>query len=199
MTQLWKRRSCPHCGTELDAISNKVDLMLRGIGHRGSSFTDVDGLVHDGRTDRFLFMEFKWPGEALTNGQGTALKELALESRITVWYIQVDFNEDANLVGWSDMRWPLAMDVISIKEFRARFEAWWNNGFTLTRGGFIQPREFTHGRTWMERMADSCSLREFVEAEIARAHVELASLRAERDYWKAAAVAATRKKKSRLY
>ena len=79
MTQLRKQK---------DAISNHFDELLAGIGHRGSSFTDVDGLVHDSKTNRFLMLEFKQDGEELNFGQEWALEEFAKQpgcSVIAIW------------------------------------------------------------------------------------------------------------------
>jgi hypothetical protein len=70
-----------------DSISNHFDKLFSNIGHRGSSFTDVDGLVHDAKTNRFLLMEFKMPGERLSAGQEWAISEFAKQPGCWAWAI----------------------------------------------------------------------------------------------------------------
>lgn len=82
------------------AISNFFDRVLKGIGHRGSSFTDVDALTHDEATDRFLFQEFKNADEQLNRGQARLLKGLARREFCTVWCVR---RLDDRHVEWCDV------------------------------------------------------------------------------------------------
>lgn len=112
MTQL---RKCK-CG-----ISNHFDTILTGIGHRGSSFTDVDAVTHDARTHRFLFQEFKQEGEPVDPAQYRALKDLvAIPKHFTVWIV---IKRHDGQIGWSAFGHPER--VISVVEYQARFAAWW--------------------------------------------------------------------------
>ena len=89
MTQLRKHR---------DAISNYFDQIERGIGKRGSTFTDVDAVSHDGDTRRFLFREFKQDGERLDPAQRWVLRELAHLPGCTVWFVR---KRDDGRIGWA--------------------------------------------------------------------------------------------------
>lgn len=112
MTQL---RRCK-CG-----ISNYFDTILQGIGHRGSSFTDVDAVAHDGRTHRFLFQEFKQDGEPLHPSQHWMLKDLvAIPAHFTVWLM---VKRRDGQIGWSEF--GHAERVISVAEYQGRVAAWW--------------------------------------------------------------------------
>lgn len=138
MTQLRKQK---------DAISNEMDRILEGVGHRGSTFTDIDAMSHDMRTHRFLFMEFKRPNESMTSGQRMALCDLALEERMTVWYVQLWPNGDYGQIAWADMRWPDSIDFISVEEFRARYRSWWENKYELGRHAEIDQDISTRSST----------------------------------------------------
>lgn len=105
-----------------DAISNYFDALLHGIGHRGSSFTDVDAVTHDEATDRFLFQEFKRDGEPLSTGQKRFLKALARKDFFTVWCVR---RRSDGLLDWCDVALRSA-EVITTDEYRDRFRRWWN-------------------------------------------------------------------------
>lgn len=109
---------------DLDAISNYFDSVLRGIGHRGSSFTDVDALTHDGATGRILVQEFKRASESLTEGQRRALQGLAsvAPKQLQVWYVQQ--LPDGNLK-WAQFGSGRYAEVISLDEYREKFRRWW--------------------------------------------------------------------------
>lgn len=120
MTQL--RAKCK-CG-----ISNELDDLERGIGHRGSSFMDFDAVSHDGRTHRFIVRELKRPNEALDPAQRILLLDLALEPRWTVWYLQLWSTGE---IAWADMRLPDSINVLTRAEYRARYGEWWSNSYRL--------------------------------------------------------------------
>lgn len=107
-----------------NAISNYFDQVLKGIGHRGSSFTDVDAVTHDEATDRFLVQEFKRADETLNKGQARMLKGLARHDYITVWCVrllktgQIEFFDVASR----------EHATLTVDEYRSRFAAWWSNG-----------------------------------------------------------------------
>jgi hypothetical protein len=56
----------------------------------------------------------------------TALMDVALERRWTVWYLQLW--RDGRIV-WADMRWPDSLDVLTVDEYRARLVSWWTNRY----------------------------------------------------------------------
>jgi len=72
---------------EPENISNHFDTLFRGLGHRGSSFTNLDGMCHDGATHRFLMLEFKHEQEDLNKAVLWSLSDLARCPTVTVWVI----------------------------------------------------------------------------------------------------------------
>jgi hypothetical protein len=106
-------------------ISNYFDELERGIGHRGSSFTDADRIcwTHNGKgANRFLFRELKAEGEKELNaGQKWALEALAKVPRVTVWggrHLGGDrilFRDFANG----------KQEVITGDTWKSRVHAWW--------------------------------------------------------------------------
>lgn len=117
MTQLRKHR---------DAISNYFDDLVRGLGKRGSTFTDIDAVTHDKDTSRFLFQEFKQADEPLHPAQAMVLRDLAGLPRCTVWFVRRVPN---GRIGWMEYRpgAPQLEEIITEREYKARFAAWWAN------------------------------------------------------------------------
>lgn len=113
-----------------DRISNYFDRVLKGVGKRGSSFTDVDAVTHDADTDRFLFQEFKGPHGVLSRGQTLLLKALARKECVTVWCVRL--REDGRL-DWCDVA-SRRLNVIDTGEYRQRFLRWWNQEPIVTTG-----------------------------------------------------------------
>ena len=104
-----------------DSISNYFDGVLRGIGKRGSSFSDIDAVSHDRDTHRFLVQEFKRENDPINPGQHWMLRDLAAIPRhFTVWHI---VKRDDGQIGFADYGDELR--VIGVDEYRARFAAWW--------------------------------------------------------------------------
>ena len=114
-----------------DAISNYFDRILRGIGKRGSSFSNVDAISHDGDTHRFLVQEFKTEYERIQPGQHWMLRDLAaLPQHFTVWHV---VKRDDGAIGFAEFGSELR--VITVDEYRARFTAWWaDQPFSEPRG-----------------------------------------------------------------
>lgn len=106
-----------------DRLSNYFNALIDGIGHRGSSFTDVDACTHDEATDRFLFQEFKGPDERLNRGQSRLLKGLSRKDYVTVWCVRK--RADGQL-DWCDVA-TRTRHTISTAEYKARFRRWWSN------------------------------------------------------------------------
>lgn len=108
------------------SISNYFDRLFDGIGHRGSSFTDVDELKysHDGWTDRFLFMEFKRDGEGCPAGQRRGLEALSKLPGVTSWYLQLRTDGKITFAEYTNGSLEL-IDMITPDECRERFAAWW--------------------------------------------------------------------------
>jgi hypothetical protein len=103
-----------------DAISNYFDEIERGIGKRGSSFTDVDAVTHDRDTDRFLFREFKHAGERLTDGQLIMLRALATLPNCTVWIVR-KLDDGCIGVGLPDR----PQEQVTVADYRERLRCWW--------------------------------------------------------------------------
>jgi hypothetical protein len=119
MTQL---RHCK-CG-----ISNYFDTVLKGLGHRGSSFMDIDAVSHDGKTHRFLLQEFKQQGEAMTPAQHWMLRDVScLPKWFTVWII---VKRSDGLIGFGQYARSLELPPIvpiALEEYQERFAAWWDS------------------------------------------------------------------------
>lgn len=115
MTQLRKYR---------DSISNWFDEIERGIGKRGSTFTDVDAVSHDKDTKRFLFREFKTKGEKLDKAQRWVLSDLARLDRCTVWFVR---KIDESTIGWAQFGSGKREMPLTIDQYRGLLHAWWNN------------------------------------------------------------------------
>lgn len=107
-----------------NAKSNWFDTALRDIGHRGSSFCDIDACTHDEVTDRFLFQEFKRADEPMSLGQNRLLKGLARRDFLTVWCVRRRLDGG---VDWYDVARGGPVEAISVEEYRARFARWWAN------------------------------------------------------------------------
>jgi len=115
MTQLRKFR---------DSISNYFDDLERGIGKRGSTFTDVDAISHDKDTRRFLFREFKHDAEPLDRAQEWTLRELAGLERCTVWLVR---KLDDGRIGWQLFRVGVLGREIALTtdQYRQKVHDWW--------------------------------------------------------------------------
>lgn len=109
------------------AISNYFDELLHGIGHRGSSFTDIDAITHDEKTGRFLVQEFKQNTERLSKGQYWMLRGLAkIPTHFTVWLVR---RLEDGRVDWADARDAAGTRrELSVEEYRAKFQEWWDQG-----------------------------------------------------------------------
>ena len=107
-----------------DAVSNYFDDIERGIGKRGSSFTDIDGMSHDRDGDRFLFREFKTNGEQMDIHQYEALKALARLPKCTVWFLRKlgDGKIRFGAIGSNEPG-----EIISEEEYKQRLRKWWTS------------------------------------------------------------------------
>lgn len=172
MTQLWK---------DPEAISNWFDAILAGLGHRGSSFTNIDSLVvaaltHDGHSRRFLFQEFKRPGEVCRYGQWWALADLARQPNTTVWLVRQC--EGLESVEWFDFNGQPA-EILTVEAYRELFAQWWSQA-PIER----TPDDSAARIIWSEYVQHDPSLQQFIAAEIARAGIALDTAQYERDHWK---------------
>jgi hypothetical protein len=105
------------------AISNYFDDVERGVGKRGSTFTDVDAVSHDKDTKRFLFREFKHETEPLSAAQRWVLQDLAGLPRCTVWLVR---RLGDGLIGWAQFGvGQTEEEVITEVEYCRRLFAWW--------------------------------------------------------------------------
>lgn len=113
MTQLRKFR---------DSISNYFDTLERGVGKRGSTFTDVDAISHDFETHRFLFREFKRENEPLDKAQLWVLRDLAHLPRCTVWMLAL---HDNGIIAFQQFGKQPVEDLLTTQEYLERLRAWW--------------------------------------------------------------------------
>lgn len=125
-------------------ISNYFDRLLHGIGHRGSSFMDIDRIdccpirvTHDGQTHRFLYQEFKHEGEASNAGQRRTLEALAIVPENTVWVV---IKRRDGRLDWGQLTAGRQTQLYTISEvdYRSRYRRWWDNQTTTaptTRDG----------------------------------------------------------------
>jgi hypothetical protein len=173
------------------ALSNWFDDVLRGIGRRGSSFTDIDrltvrGCTHDGHTRRYLYQEFKRPHEACADAQWWVLYDLAREPNATAWLVRQ--GEDLATVEWTrfhevpegrgpltmaavrQLRPRLAAETLTLEMYRQRYDAWW---------AATEADRFC----WSDYAAWDTTLRDYIAAELARERIALHTLRADRDHW----------------
>lgn len=194
MTQL-RNDHCPECDYDLAPISNWFDSVLAGIGHRGSSFTDVDRLViraltHDGFSRRFLFQEFKRPTEECSNGQWWALSDLARQPRTTVWLArQCDGLKSIELtVFFSEpSAGLLKAETLSLDAYRQRYADWWNQVQAKPADGIADRL------VWSEYVKHDPSLQAFLAAELEQERMALHVARLERDHWRRTAEALSAK------
>jgi hypothetical protein len=126
-----------------DAVSNYFDHLMDGLGHRGSSFADIDSVSHDDRPslvathdggprDRFLIQEFKRQGEKPSRGQSRLLRALVKIQGFTVWHI---IKRDDGYIGFYDYRSEKGVPIekISEGEYQTRVASWWNRRATESR------------------------------------------------------------------
>jgi hypothetical protein len=102
------------------SISNHFDEIFKGIGLRGSSFTDIDKLwiVHDVKTRRFLMFEFKNRGEILNSSQELTLTEFAKLpgcKSIAIWW---NDNDDYKVIYYPD-------DRVGERALQSMLRDWW--------------------------------------------------------------------------
>lgn len=116
-----------------DAHSNYFARLEEGIGHRGSSFTDIDAVSHDGRTARFLFREFKGAREILSDGQKRVLMGLAELPRVTCWLVRRQPDNRLLVVEFHRGGIVTLPAEVSEDEYRALYRAWWDQHTGLDR------------------------------------------------------------------
>ena len=168
-----------------EAISNRFDAILAGVGHRGSSFTDIDRLVvaaltHDGYSRRFLFQEFKRVGEDCPTGQWWALYNLARQPNTSVWLVKEC--DDLEFVEWIAFKEVpkdglLTAETISIETYRERFTEWWDQKP-------IAHSDLASRVVWCDYVKHDPSLQLFIAGELARERLALSTAIGERDHWR---------------
>lgn len=122
---------------EATAISNYFDALEADIGHRGSSFSDIDAVSvfiaeggrisavsHDGRTKRFLFREFKEAHERVSEGQKRLLMGLAWLPHVRVWLVRRTEHGTVTLVEFTGAACTFPLELTP-EQYRRRFAAWW--------------------------------------------------------------------------
>lgn len=141
------------------SIRNWYDKLVDGIGHRKSSFCDVDVMeftptrlmiAHNRSASRALVVELKHEHERMLAGQEETLRWLASRSGFTVWLVtqRVD-----NMVGWNDFALSPSVPSVSITrgQFRDKYHRWWNERITFATNQPVQldewPQLVTVGRS----------------------------------------------------
>jgi hypothetical protein len=107
-----------------DATSNWFDRLFDGIGHRGSSFSDIDGYIHDARTDRILLMEFKWHGNVIPKGQAMGLRSFARRDGIIVWCLKRLPDDRVKALDLSHEEFVATIDGAQAQHW---LKLWWDN------------------------------------------------------------------------
>lgn len=107
-----------------DATSNWFNALFYGIGHRGSSFSDIDAFIHDARTDRILLMEFKWKGNVIPKGQALGLRSFARREGLTVWCLKRLENDRVKAL---DLSHGDFIATITREDARRWLALWWAN------------------------------------------------------------------------
>lgn len=121
-----KLRHCRECGQSLQdgeifTNANYFHRLLDGLGKRGSSFSDIDGVSHDLETKRFLVQEWKREGEILPTGQHWMLRGLTeIPKHFTVWQV---LRRADGLLEFALYGEPYKL--ITPLEYQDRFKSWW--------------------------------------------------------------------------
>jgi hypothetical protein len=132
------------------SISNYFDMLLNGIGHRGSSFSDIDAVSHDKSTHRFLLQEFKREGEEIPIGQHWMLQDLArLKPAFTVWHV---IRRADGAIGFAE--YGTALSVITVNEYQERFRSWWANTAYNAKVSMLKTANPDHFKSRTERVKD---------------------------------------------
>jgi len=105
-----------------DAISNYFDTLEDGIGKRGSSFTDFDGVSHDRNGNRFLIREFKEEEEKLEDAQWQALHGIATKRNCTVWILR---RMKSGKIQFQQCGANGIAQIISEDEYKELVKLWW--------------------------------------------------------------------------
>ena len=109
-----------------DDISNYFDEIEKGIGKRGSSFSNLDAVSHDGdKPERFLFREFKHESEDLDPAQKWALEGLARLPRCTVLVIRKLNSGIIELSVFMPKRNKWHKKTITVSEYQSKIKHWW--------------------------------------------------------------------------
>ena len=130
-----------------DSISNYFDAIERGVGKRGSTFTDVDAVSHDSDTDRFLFREFKQQDEAVDKSQQWTLRALSRLQRCTVWLVR---KRDDGRLGWAQFGVTEVERAITTPEYRGRLKSWWDNTSYSASKNTPEPGQQAHSHDQRE-------------------------------------------------
>lgn len=131
-----------------NATSNYFDALMQGIGHRGSSFMDLDNtalyVTQDKETGRALVQEFKREGEPqMSSGQRICLEWLARRPGFTVW---VCVKRNDGRIGFTHIGRTNEL-VLSETQYQQRVRAWWQQvaidlgpaAAAVVRPEFVEP------------------------------------------------------------
>lgn len=125
MTQVRKKLTCPYCWNEIEPVSNHFDLIFKGIGHRGSSFSDCDWITHDLAGNRFLLMEFKRADEELSDGQELLLRGFAALPACSAIVVRWDTAKPYT-VHWYNKKGKRFSAIFTIDKLQNFYSRWWN-------------------------------------------------------------------------
>lgn len=121
------------------SIRNWHDRLVQGIGHRGSSFSDLDVIevspmliTHDRATNRALIVELKHQNERMKASQEETLRWLATLPWFTAWLV---IQREDGTIGWYDFRdsEAIAPARLSVAAFRDLYAQWWRHDWRYER------------------------------------------------------------------
>ena len=108
--------------------SNRFNRVLDGVGHRGSSFQDLDCVIHNMKGNRFLFIEWKHQGELkdgrLNLGQQRTMEGLAKLPKCAAMLVVM---RDDGLFDLSFApMWENVRREVTEEQLRGGINDWWN-------------------------------------------------------------------------
>jgi len=129
------------CACERCSLSNHFDRVLKGVGHRGSSFSDLDAVTHDGTTGRFLVQEFKYyESPAVPYAQHWMLQGFAaIPAHFTVWIIVYRDEKTIDFVEIPRDFSHRGFCTITVAEYRERFRCWWEQRPLVLKQPALRP------------------------------------------------------------
>lgn len=104
-------------------LSNYFDRLETGIGHRGSSPSQIDSIRQDGFTNRALVIEYKYESGFENPPQERMYRWVATRPGCTAWRARKMDNGTIELYDYGGVGPP---EIISESEYQSRVHKWWN-------------------------------------------------------------------------